>query len=506
MPRFRCRPPALDQGTTSSRAILFDHDGQPRPIAQKEFRQIFPPPAGSSTTPRRSGTPRCAVAAECCGAPRSRPENVAAIGITNQRETTVIWDRGTGQPDPQRHRLAGPPHRRLLRPTQAAGHDGRRPAKTGLVIDAYFSGSKVRWLLDNVPGARRRPQAGQLAFGTIDSWLLWKLTGGTAPRHRREQCLTHDALQHPHQPLGRRAAGSCSTSPGRSCRRSDPPAKSTAKPRRTVRRAHPHRRHGRRPAGGPVRPDLLQPRAGQEHLRHRLLHAHEHRHRGGGIATSAADHRGLATRRQDRVRAGRQRLHRRRRGAMAARRAGALSNPPPEIERLAASVPDAGGVYLVPAFAGLGAPHWDQYARGTITGITRGTTAAHLARRGLGKHRLPGGRRPRRDADKTRAFASRSCAWTAGRPPTTCCCSSRPICCACRWCGRRSRRPRRWEPRTWRGWRSATGRTRGRAGQLGGRAHLRAAHGGGRSRATAAAAGGGAEAIAGLGKLHHRRQ
>jgi glycerol kinase len=169
---------ALDQGTTSSRAIVFDHEGTIVALAQKEFRQIFPQSGwvehdAIEIWETQLETARAALAKAGLG-----PEDIAGIGITNQRETTVIWDRKTGQPI---HNAIVWQDRRTAEfcdGLKAAGHGELIQKRTGLVIDAYFSGSKVRWLLDHVPGARQRAERGELAFGTIDSWLVWQLTGG----------------------------------------------------------------------------------------------------------------------------------------------------------------------------------------------------------------------------------------------------------------------------------------------------------------------------------------
>src|SRR5688500_10111315 len=168
---------ALDQGTTSSRAIVFDHGGRIVKTAQKEFRQIFPKAGWVEHDPEEIWESQRAVAIEAVkGAGMS--SDIAAIGITNQRETTVVWDRKTGKPI---HNAIVWQDRRTSEfcdQLKSQGHEQLVQQKTGLVIDAYFSGSKVRWILDNVPGARDRAQRGELAFGTIDTWVLWKLTGG----------------------------------------------------------------------------------------------------------------------------------------------------------------------------------------------------------------------------------------------------------------------------------------------------------------------------------------
>src|SRR3954464_3641894 len=169
---------ALDQGTTSSRAIVFDHDGAIRAVAQKEFTQLFPQAGWVEHDPQEIWASQIGVAVEALGRAQVRPNDVAAIGITNQRETTIVWDRETGEPVYNaivwQDRRTADYCERLK--TEGAGETIQ--AKTGLLIDAYFSASKIRWILDTVPGAQARADAGRLAFGTVDSWLVWKLTGG----------------------------------------------------------------------------------------------------------------------------------------------------------------------------------------------------------------------------------------------------------------------------------------------------------------------------------------
>src|SRR5260221_7358492 len=171
---------ALDQGTTSSRAIVFDRDGAIRSVAQKEFTQIFPSPGWVEHDAQEIWASQIGVAVEALGRAQVRPKDIAAIGITNQRETTVIWERATGEPI---HHAIVWQDRRTADYCQRLKADGAGDtiqAKTGLLIDAYFSASKIRWLLDNVPGARAKADAGQLAFGTVDTWLVWKLTAGAS--------------------------------------------------------------------------------------------------------------------------------------------------------------------------------------------------------------------------------------------------------------------------------------------------------------------------------------
>src|ERR1700722_11452922 len=169
---------ALDQGTPSSRAILFNHAGAIRAVAQKEFKQYFPRPGWVEHDANEIWATQYGVMAEAMTRAKARPKDIAAIGITNQRETTVVWNRATGEPVGhaivwQDRRTAG-----FCDRLKRDGHEGLIRKKTGLVIDAYFSGSKLRWILDHVKGARADAEKEKLAFGTVDSWLIWKLPGG----------------------------------------------------------------------------------------------------------------------------------------------------------------------------------------------------------------------------------------------------------------------------------------------------------------------------------------
>ncbi len=185
---------ALDQGTTSSRAIVFDKDGSMLSVSQREFEQIFPQPGWVEHDANEIWSSQVGVASEAIARMGIPPGDIAAIGITNQRETTIVWNRKTSLPIYhaivwQDRRTAG-----FCDGLREKGHVKTFQEKTGLVIDAYFSGTKVRWILDNVPGARQAADRGELAFGTVDAWLMWKLTNGKLPRHGRDQRLAHAAL------------------------------------------------------------------------------------------------------------------------------------------------------------------------------------------------------------------------------------------------------------------------------------------------------------------------
>jgi glycerol kinase len=193
---------ALDQGTTSSRAILFDRLGRPCGVAQREFEQHFPQPGWVEHRPQDLWQTQLAVARQVLSEQGVDAASLRGIGITNQRETTLLWDRRTGEPAGpaivwQDRRTAGACDR-----LRQAGHAAIIQQRTGLVIDAYFSATKLAWLLEHQPGVRQRAERGELAFGTVDTWLIWKLTGGRDSRHRPQQRQPDAAVQHPHPVLG----------------------------------------------------------------------------------------------------------------------------------------------------------------------------------------------------------------------------------------------------------------------------------------------------------------
>ena len=314
-PWTRARPargPSCSIGTAGSR--------ESRNASSDRF---FRSQAGSSMTRWRSGRRRPASPWRCWRGAGVRARDVAAIGITNQRETTIVWDR-----EDRRARSPTPSSGRIgARRTSAIACDaeGAEPLfreRTGLVLDAYFSGTKLAWILDNVDGARARAEAGELAFGTVDSLAALEAHRRPAAHHRRQQRVAHAAVQHPHAALGRRAAARCCDVP----RSVLPDVRASSEVYGEVTatlgaRVCRTRRHRRRSAGGAVRPDVHVARADEEHLRHRLLHAAEHRRR----RRLASQHKLLTTvawmrNGDDRIRARRQRLHRRRRRAVAPRR------------------------------------------------------------------------------------------------------------------------------------------------------------------------------------------
>src|SRR5262245_48088060 len=240
---------SLDQGTTSSRAIIFDHNASIVAVAQREFRQIFPRPGWVEHDPSEIWATQIAVATEALGRAHLQPRDIAAIGITNQRETTVVWDRETGVPVYNaivwQDRRTADFCDRLKR----EGQEDFIRERTGLVVDAYFSASKVAWILDNVPGARARAELGKLAFGTIDSWLVWQLTSDSTHITDVTNASRTIAVQHQHAGMGRGLA----ETPGRTGQHvaRGPAVERGLRTRLddTRRRRSPDRRYRRRSAG-----------------------------------------------------------------------------------------------------------------------------------------------------------------------------------------------------------------------------------------------------------------
>ena len=373
---------ALDQGTTSSRAMVFAHDGTIRSVAQKEFRQIFPKSGWVEHDPEEIWASQIGVAIEALGHANLQARDIAAVGITNQRETTVVWDRDSGQPI---YNAIVWQDRRTADFCERLKAEGAAPTvqeKTGLIIDAYFSATKIRWILDNIAGARSRADAGKLAFGTIDSWLIWKLTGGRQhvtdvsnasrtmlfnihtmkwdpdllelfgvpksmlPEVRGSSEVlggTSTALGLDHVPIGGVAGDQQAALFGQMCRKPGMSKNTYGTGCFLLQNI------GTTPTPS----------------RHRLVTT---------VAWKIGGHTEYAL--EGSVFIG---------GAVVqwVRDGLGLIRTAADIEPLALSVPDTGGVFLVPAFAGLGAPHWDGFARGTIVGITRGTTSAHIARAAL---------------------------------------------------------------------------------------------------------------------------
>jgi glycerol kinase len=371
---------ALDQGTTSSRAILFDHAGAIAGVAQKEFRQIFPKPGWVEHDPREIWSTQSNVASEVIRKAGLTANDIAAIGITNQRETTMIWDRKTGQPICNaivwQDRRTAPMCDELNAQKIAA----RIRRKTGLVIDAYFSATKLQWILKHVPGARARAKRGELAFGTMDSWLIWNLTGGK--QHVTDVTNASRTLLFDLRKLDW----------------DDELLEIFGVPRSMLPEVRASSEvYGETTLFGSSIPiagiagDQQAALFGQVCTRPGLV---KNTYGTGCFmlmntgTTPIASKNNLVTTVAWKIG---NRTEYALEGSIFI--AGAVVQwlrdglgiiaSSSEVEALALQVPDTHGLYLVPAFAGLGAPHWDQYARGILAGITRGTTRAHIARAAL---------------------------------------------------------------------------------------------------------------------------
>lgn len=373
---------ALDQGTTSSRAIIFDHAGQIKSLSQKEFKQYFPKPGWVEHDPNEIWSSQAGVAAEATVKAGLNGKNIKAIGITNQRETTIVWNRETGEAIYnaivwQDRRTAA-----YCDKLKQDGHSDMIRSKTGLVIDAYFSGSKIKWILDNVDGARAQAEAGKLAFGTVDSWLVWKFTRGTvhvtdvtnASRtmlfNIRTQQWDDELLQLldipksmlPEVKQSSEIYGETTTT----IFASKIPIAGIAGDQHAalfgqmcIDKAMVKNTYGTgcfmlMNIGNEFiesKNNLLTTIAWK--INGEIQYAFEGSiFIGGAVVQWLRDGLGIIKTSAD-------------------------------VEQLAMGVKDTGGVFFVPAFAGLGAPYWDPEARGTIVGLTRGTTAGHLARAAL---------------------------------------------------------------------------------------------------------------------------
>ncbi len=370
---------ALDQGTTSSRAIVFDRGGDTVAIAQREFRQHFPQPGWVEHDAEEIWSSQRDMACEALAKAGLKSADLAAIGITNQRETVVVWDRGSGQPI---HRAIVWQDRRTAGDCDRLRSAGREPMigkRTGLVLDPYFSATKLAWILDHVPAARAAAEAGRLAFGTVDSWLIYRLTGGKV--HVTDASnASRTLLMNIHTGQWDDELLACFNVP----RTMLPEIRSSSEVYGEVETVA--EMSGVAIAG--VAGDQQAALFGQACFRPGLAkntygtgcfmltntggEAVESKNR---LLTTVAWRIGgkLEYAIEGGVFVG---------GAVVAwlRDGLGIIKSSAEVGPLARSVPDSGGVYFVPAFVGLGAPHWDPYARGAILGITRGTTAAHIAR------------------------------------------------------------------------------------------------------------------------------
>jgi glycerol kinase len=374
---------ALDQGTTSSRAILFDRQARLVSLAQREVGQIYPQPGWVEHDPLEIWASQLAVAREALASAGVRASQVAGIGITNQRETTILWDRSTGQPV---HNAIVWQCRRsadLCDRLKARRLEGAIGARTGLVVDAYFSGTKIQWLLEHVPGLRARAERGDICFGTVDSWLVWNLTGGkrwVTDYSNASRTMLFDIHQLAWDPslcemmgvpsVMLPAVHSSSALYGHTLADllgAEVPIAGIAGDQQAALFGQ-----------ACFTPGMAKNTYGTGCFL--LVHTGDQpvRSQSGLLTTIAASPTEgraeyalegsifIAGAAVQWLRDGLQVLEH-----------SAAS------EALAMSVPDTGGIYFVPAFVGLGAPHWDMYARGTILGITRGTTKAHIVRAAL---------------------------------------------------------------------------------------------------------------------------
>jgi glycerol kinase len=373
---------ALDQGTTSSRAIIYDKAGQVVTVAQKEFRQIYPKPGWVEHDPMDIWSSQNATAAEAMAKAGLSGETIAGVGVTNQRETAIVWDRETGKPVYnaivwQDRRTAD-----FCARLRKEGLEETVAEKTGLRLDPYFAGTKIHWILNHVPGARERAEAGKLVCGTVDSWLLWQLTGGkvfitdvtnacrTLLYNLKRADWDDDLLQLfgiPRSMLPE--VRSCSEVYGEVHSRLNPggaPIAGIAGDQQAALFGQACFTPGMAKNTYGTGCFLLM-QTGEEAVasKNNLLTT---------IAWKIGNKTEYAL--EGSVFIG---------GAVVQwlRDELQLVRSAQELDQLAASVPDSGGLYLVPAFAGLGAPHWDPYARGAAIGITRGTNRAHFCRAAL---------------------------------------------------------------------------------------------------------------------------
>jgi glycerol kinase len=375
MPRYIL---AFDQGTTSSRTLVFDHDTNIVAVAQREFRQIYPQPGWVEHDATEIWDAQLGTARDAIAKAGARPEDIAAIGITNQRETTVLWDRATGEP--VYHAIVWQCRRTtdICEELKARGLADDIRARTGLVVDAYFSGTKVKWILDNVPGVRARAERGEICFGTMDSWLLFKLTGRHATDYsnasrtmmfniheKRWDPVLLEALGVPESLLPEVLPTSMVYGETSLLGGSIPVAAMAGDQQSALFGQAAHQPGEGKNTYGTGCFLLVNTGARATPSKHGLLTTIAWGLNGeityaleGSVFIGGAVIQWL----RDELR---------------------LVGSAAESEALASEVPDSGGVYVVPAFTGLGAPWWDMRARGTITGLTRGSGRAHLVRAAL---------------------------------------------------------------------------------------------------------------------------
>lgn len=371
---------ALDQGTTSSRAMLIDHDGNTKGIAQKEFRQIFPSQGWVEHDPQEIWSSQASVAAEVLARAGVSSDEIAAIGITNQRETTLVWEKKTGLPIANAIVWQDRRTTDLCQKLKSNGLESLFQKKTGLLLDPYFSGTKLRWLLDKIPGARLRAERGELAFGTIDSWILWKLTDGihitdatNASRTLLYNIHTGEwdeellkILEIPRRMLPEvRASSEIYADSFRLFTTSIPIAGIAGDQQAALFGQACFKPGMVKTTYGTGCFMLMNTGAKPVLSKNKLLTTIAYKignkveyalegsvFIGGAVVQWLRDNLKIIKSSSD-------------------------------VEKLASRVMDNNGVYFVPAFTGLGAPHWNPYARGIILGLTRGTSNAHIARAAL---------------------------------------------------------------------------------------------------------------------------
>ena len=371
---------ALDQGTSSSRAIVFDHEGNALSVSQKEFTQHFPQPGWVEHDPMEIWATESGVMMEAIAALRAEPEEIAAIGITNQRETTVVWDAATGQPVCNAIVWQDRRTSEYCDSLKAAGWTDRIREKTGLLVDAYFSGTKIRWILENVPGARERAERGELRFGTVDCWLVWNLTGGRVhvtdvSNASRTMLFNIHTLEWDRELLDLLGVPASMM----------PEVRSSSEVYGTTSLLG-----GEIPVAG-MAGDQQAALFGQMCTEPGTV---KNTYGTGCFllmntgTTPILSRNNLLTTIAWKIG---DEVHYALEGSIFVagsvvqwlRDGLGIIKSSSDVEALALTVPDNGGVHFVPALTGLGAPYWDPYAKGTITGITRGTTAAHIARAAL---------------------------------------------------------------------------------------------------------------------------
>ncbi|MBR5139267.1 MAG: glycerol kinase GlpK [Alistipes sp.] len=373
---------SLDQGTSSSRAIVFDHKGQIRSVAQREFTQYFPKSGWVEHNPHEIWSSQASVIAEAITAIDINGHNIAGIGITNQRETTIVWDSETEEPIYNAIVWQDRRTSEYCDKLKEEGYTEFIRSRTGLIIDAYFSATKIKWILDNVPGARERAEKGKLMFGTVDTWLIWRLTRGDVhvtdvSNASRTMLFNIHTLQWDEEllrlfdiPLSMMPKV-CSSSEVYGHTKStifahEVPISGIAGDQQAALFGQMCVEPGAVKNTYGTGCFLLM-NSGEKPIdsKNNLLTT---------IAWKIGDKVNYAL--EGSIFVGGSVVQWLRDGL-------GIIRSSSEVEALAASVPDTGGVYFVPALTGLAAPYWDQYARGSISGISRGTTAAHIARAAL---------------------------------------------------------------------------------------------------------------------------